>query len=283
MPQAVLLLRPNVALYSTDAMPINCSAHAATVETSASAPRARAASIASPQDPAAARTCECLTQTLWCHGCGTSVGYMIVTPCHRCTSSTTANNRTTNGHRFVFYSNGIAASERHYIPNEPGIDVDARLPVPPPVQLPMPGVVPAHRPRYVPASVPARPSPASPRRASWSNSRPNARSPDPRDAPRPPMSPSSPTSEALDSPPPLLPPSPMSPRPEQAPERLRAGGIIYWHQLTRSGEIPAVSDNPRARAPGASEGEAIPTPQPTPTTKETTQPVMSGRKMVAGR
>lgn len=273
-------------------MPVNCSAHAATVETGASAPRARAASIASPQDPAAARTCECLTQTLWCHGCGTSVGYMIVTPCHRCTSSTTANNRTTNGHRFVFYSNGIAASERHHIPDELGVDVDARLPLPLPVQLPIPGAVPFHRPRYVPANVPARPSPASPRRASWSNSRPNVRSLDPRDAPRAPVSPSSPTSDTLDSPPPLSPPSPTSPRPPQSPtsprppqesERLRAGDIVYWHHLTRSGEIPAVSDDPRARASGANGGETISIPQPTPTTKETTQPVTSGRKMVAGR
>ncbi|EEB88242.1 hypothetical protein MPER_14035, partial [Moniliophthora perniciosa FA553] len=26
------------------------------------------------------RTCECLTQTLCCHGCGSTVGYMIVIP-----------------------------------------------------------------------------------------------------------------------------------------------------------------------------------------------------------
>ena len=71
-PQAVLLLRPNVPLYSTDALPANCSAYSA-----------RSPSIESPhqqpieQQP---RTCECLTQTLCCHGCGTSVGYMIVVP-----------------------------------------------------------------------------------------------------------------------------------------------------------------------------------------------------------
>ena len=68
-PQAVLLLRPHVALYSTDALPVNCSAHSA-----------RPPSIASQPNEQQPRTCECLTQTLCCHGCGTSVGYTIVVP-----------------------------------------------------------------------------------------------------------------------------------------------------------------------------------------------------------
>jgi hypothetical protein len=68
-PQAVLLLRPHVALFSTDALPVNCSAYAA-----------RPPSIESQPNLQQPRTCECLTQTLCCHGCGTSVGYTIVVP-----------------------------------------------------------------------------------------------------------------------------------------------------------------------------------------------------------
>jgi hypothetical protein len=67
--QAVLLLRPHVPLYSTDALPVNCSAYSARPN---SPPRQT-----SERQP---RTCECLTQTLCCHGCGSSVGYMIVVP-----------------------------------------------------------------------------------------------------------------------------------------------------------------------------------------------------------
>ena len=79
-----------------------------------------------------ARTCECLTQTLCCHGCGTAVGYMIVSPCQRCTSSITVNNRATNGHRFVFYSSEITACERHYIKGERGVSPFHPPPPPPP-------------------------------------------------------------------------------------------------------------------------------------------------------
>lgn len=68
-PQAVLLLRPHVALYSTDALPVNCSAYSA-----------RPPSIESQPNGQQPRTCECLTQTLCCHGCGTNVGYTIVVP-----------------------------------------------------------------------------------------------------------------------------------------------------------------------------------------------------------
>jgi hypothetical protein len=71
-PQAVLLLRPHVPLYSTDALPVNCSAYSARPSSTDSSPQRP-----NEQQP---RTCECLTQTLCCHGCGTSVGYMIVVP-----------------------------------------------------------------------------------------------------------------------------------------------------------------------------------------------------------
>ncbi|KAJ7346736.1 hypothetical protein DFH08DRAFT_1006848 [Mycena albidolilacea] len=110
--KAVLLLRPNVALYSSDALPVNCS--------SAQKPEPPRPATACPARPLQ-RTCECLTQTLCCHGCGTAIGYMIVIPCSRCTSSISTTNRATNGHRFVFHSSEIKASERHYISDEPGV------------------------------------------------------------------------------------------------------------------------------------------------------------------
>ncbi|KAI8975872.1 hypothetical protein BD414DRAFT_497182 [Trametes punicea] len=149
--KAVLLLRPNVPLYSTDALPINCSAFSPPSEAPLPAPslsvsshgpassgasysRSARSSVSGPGgngdgpqqggtslEHPPSRTCECLTQTLCCHGCGNPVGYMIVSPCQRCTSSITANNRSTNGHRFVFYSSEITASERHYVPGEPGV------------------------------------------------------------------------------------------------------------------------------------------------------------------
>ncbi|KAJ6625526.1 hypothetical protein B0H10DRAFT_2001740 [Mycena sp. CBHHK59/15] len=113
--KAVLLLRPNVALYSSDALPVNCSAYT-------SNPQALRPATACPSSSAhALRTCECLTQTLCCHGCGSNIGYMIVVPCARCTSSISTTNRATNGHRFVFHSSEIKGTERHYIPNEPGV------------------------------------------------------------------------------------------------------------------------------------------------------------------
>ncbi|OBZ67042.1 hypothetical protein A0H81_12862 [Grifola frondosa] len=134
--QAVLLLRPNVPLYSTDALPVNCSAFSSSPD-STSAPSSSSSAPSSSSPPAnpapftqpstlgaerpLTRTCECLTQTLCCHGCGSAVGYMIVSPCHRCTSSITANNRATNGHRFVFYSSEIAAGERYYVAGERGV------------------------------------------------------------------------------------------------------------------------------------------------------------------
>lgn len=64
--QAVLLLRPNVPLYSCDALPQNCSAFTHSVD--------------DLKPPSESRSCNCLSQTLSCVGCGTTVGYMIVIP-----------------------------------------------------------------------------------------------------------------------------------------------------------------------------------------------------------
>lgn len=126
--KAVLLLRPNVPLYSTDALPLNCS---------------QPSESSSSSKLTSHRTCECLTQSLSCHGCGSPIGYMIVVPCLRCTSSVLhpllqfqpqyphppfqQQTRTTNGHRFVFHSSQIHAHERLYIAGEPGIIIDADI------------------------------------------------------------------------------------------------------------------------------------------------------------
>ncbi|KAJ7780551.1 hypothetical protein DFH07DRAFT_901073 [Mycena maculata] len=126
--KAVLLLRPNVALYSSDALPINCSAYT-------SNPNALRPAAACPSSVHPLRTCECLTQTLCCHGCGSNIGYMIVIPCARCTSSISTTNRATNGHRFVFHSSEITGTERHYIPEEPGVILSEASAISPPVTV----------------------------------------------------------------------------------------------------------------------------------------------------
>jgi len=70
--QAVLLLRPNVSLFSSDVLPANCSAYSAN-------PEVVCPPTTHKPNPSS-RTCECLTQSLCCHGCGNTIGYMIVVP-----------------------------------------------------------------------------------------------------------------------------------------------------------------------------------------------------------
>lgn len=84
------------------------------------------------------RTCECLSQTLCCHGCGTAIGYMIVAPCARCAPGMgltptapysfgqTQQPRITSGHRFVFHSTEVGYEERLYVAGEPDVRPDAR-------------------------------------------------------------------------------------------------------------------------------------------------------------
>ncbi|KAI9509152.1 FAM72 protein-domain-containing protein [Russula earlei] len=204
--KAVLLLRPHVPLYSTDALPVNCSAVPAR-PSSTSSPRQQP----NEQQP---RTCDCLTQTLCCHGCGTGVGYMIVAPCARCTTSSSAMNRVTNGHRFVFHSSELMASERRYMPGERGI-------------LPAYAETSSSSPTSSRSLVPSTPdsSTASPTlTSSYSTT--------------PPL--------ATESPCPV--PSSITGDPHKpSPQPLRAGDILYWHHLTQSGEIPGAMDDPRAR------------------------------------
>ncbi|KAL1745684.1 hypothetical protein HDZ31DRAFT_81768 [Schizophyllum fasciatum] len=217
------------------------------------------------------RTCECLTQSLCCHGCGSTVGYMIVIPCSRCTSSISANNRATNGHRFVFHSTEVCGSERHYVQGEPGvIPYD---PVPLHVAMPIHSYAPhpvsisiAHRNQMVGNHpLPARPYPLPPAALpsppletddeftppSSASQSPLHRSPSDAFQDRP--SSRSPPPPAPDTPPPLVDAYTLEPYAEhkEVPPRhqLKPGEIVHWHHLARHGEIPAVMDDERARRP----------------------------------
>ncbi|KAL6307853.1 hypothetical protein BKA93DRAFT_22857 [Sparassis latifolia] len=263
---AVLLLRPNVPLYSTDALPINCSADSAAQDTP-SAGSSTSTLLPSSQSIAAehvpSRSCECLTQTLCCHGCGSSVGYMIVIPCQRCTSSITASNRATNGHRFVFYSSEVTAGERRYITGERGVlvhGVPRSYYRPPQVFLPPRHSLVMVPPLYTPRSSHTDYLPTPPPEVEHSF-RSDA-SPDTSDVPAPisPSPPSDPFPADADTRPPhstphsplVSPPASAPPPPAPQPQALRAGDVLFWHHLARSGEIPAVVDDARARGvPGS--------------------------------
>jgi hypothetical protein len=251
--QAVLLLRPHIALYSTDALPVNCSAHA-TCSTS----KARSTEASNQ------RTCSCLTQTLLCHGCGNPVGYMIVIPvclfllclpplgltgltqCEMCTSSSSADNRTTNNHRFVFHCGVVRAYERLFRSQEPYcLDV-----------LPQPQDGMDHH------SNPLQPnllSIVSPRDL---NLQPRIHLPTPPpDDLQPVTQPAISTpslgvqnpatsEQQISSPIVVRIPSNTSPIHNDYFSRLfseagvlKAGDVVYWHHLARNGEIPACCDH----------------------------------------
>ncbi|KAH7339641.1 hypothetical protein B0J17DRAFT_369127 [Rhizoctonia solani] len=272
--KAVLLLRPNIALFSTDAMPVNCSPQPITgqqptpedfekhpqditdlipqtgcasstearvdevlyaryflppssVAMDAPPERAapeRSADTASGAQPSPTqplpRTCECLTQTLSCHGCGAGIGYMIVTPCARCTAQQSISGRpgqpqrTANGHRFVFHHAEIVARERLYIPGQPGVH------------------------RY-PWGIPPTASAQSATPAQQLDTRSRV----------PPVD-SEPKSPSI----PVFQPHRdgnfipiVSQVPARAPTRripnsgLKAGDVVFWHHLSRTGELGGVS------------------------------------------
>ncbi|KAJ3851263.1 hypothetical protein EV368DRAFT_74691 [Lentinula lateritia] len=252
--KAVLLLRPNVPLYSSDALPANCSAYTTN-------PEALEPPISCRPPTQPSRTCECLTQTLCCQGCGSTIGYMIVIPCIRCTSSISANNRATNGHRFVFHSSEVVGTERHYVPNEPGVMPFETVPVSIHPLLHM--HYPAHRREVSPPHTQISPneylptppldtmdlSPNLPSGLRISEHLLSSAS-------------SSPSSNydgspgrgsdrtGLDTSPSLLlaNSSFSSGMPtEQAGKTLKGGDSLFWHHLIRYGEIPGVSNDPRAR------------------------------------
>ncbi|GAA6048809.1 hypothetical protein JCM3770_003633 [Rhodotorula araucariae] len=104
--RAVLLLKPHIVLFSTDASPCNAGTFfpgEAGVEEHVE------------------RTCECLTTSTNCHGCGRTVGYHIVSPCTKCTASVQKHQRSANHHRYVFHAGEVTARERAYYPGEPGV------------------------------------------------------------------------------------------------------------------------------------------------------------------
>ena len=190
-------------------------------------------------------------------------GWIDLSPlnqCQRCTSSMSVNSRSTNGHRFVFHSFEVIASERHYIDGEPAV-----IPYHPPPPLLCPAVHPIPGSTY--------PSPISingpPIRFSHVAEHHLGQSGQYSD-----NSPTPPADMDLDewgarvsSPPasfgPTRSPVPMraSPLPQfQRPAppprspspvmKLKAGDMLYWHHLSRNGEIPGVQEDPRARGKG---------------------------------
>ncbi|PSR73913.1 hypothetical protein PHLCEN_2v10271 [Hermanssonia centrifuga] len=93
--------------------------------------------------------------------------------------------------------------------------------------------------------------------------------------------------ETPNSLPPLSPVSPYGPhlpQPESIrtqPERIRAGDVLYWHNLIRSGEIPAVKEDPRARgSKGPSKHMDV---SPECKVEDVSSPAPRRRKMLAGR
>ncbi|GAA5840549.1 hypothetical protein JCM9279_007362 [Rhodotorula babjevae] len=102
--RAVLLLKPHIVLFSTDAAPSNSETFY---------PRDEGCT----EEEHIERTCECLTSSINCHGCGRTVGYHIVAPCAKCNS----HQRSANHHRFVFHAGEVTARERSYYPGERGV------------------------------------------------------------------------------------------------------------------------------------------------------------------
>lgn len=279
--KAVLLLRPDISLYSTDAFPINCSAQA----------------LSEPARSSGSRTCDCLTQTISCHGCGSNVGYMIVLPCARCTSSINVTNRSTNGHRFVFHAGEVIGSQRLYVSNEPGVmpfhatspshtsntqvhlDIQEYIHTP---SLTPPHLEPAevsirslHSPFATPPSStsslselwPATTNPhpppfrgdlASPHdQHQIANTTGRPRSPPNRFIPAITQRYFAPMYQSLSE---LnyafMPPQDRDAKVSDGSDasshshgsrRLKPGDILYWHNLTRHGEIPGVKEDSRAR------------------------------------
>ncbi|GJN92548.1 hypothetical protein Rhopal_005578-T1 [Rhodotorula paludigena] len=104
--RAVLLLKPNIVLFSTDAQPCNSETFFPSEY---------------GDDEQVERTCDCLTSSINCHGCGRTVGYHIVSPCNKCNASVQKHQRSANHHRYVFHAGEVTARERTYYPSERGV------------------------------------------------------------------------------------------------------------------------------------------------------------------
>ncbi|BGP42110.1 hypothetical protein JCM10450v2_006196 [Rhodotorula kratochvilovae] len=104
--RAVLLLKPHIVLFSTDAAPSNAETFYPGE---------------AGEEEQVERTCECLTSSINCHGCGKTVGYHIVSPCTKCNASVQKHQRSANHHRYVFHAGEVTARERSYYPFERGV------------------------------------------------------------------------------------------------------------------------------------------------------------------
>jgi len=206
---------------------------------------------------------------------------MIVVPCTRCTSSISATNRATNGHRFVFHSSEVVGTERYYILDEPGVipyeptgattsssSAALDLPLSPSAReihgpLPQSYAVnnsPSLEPIPTPPLEQANPLLSSSDSSAppyFSYSRPyESRSSNRRVYP-------SATASYPDSSPPLLvnaayPNMSSSALPDQKDlpisRALKPGDVLFWHHLKRCGEIPGVEDDKRARSKTVAHG-----------------------------
>ncbi|GAA6012297.1 hypothetical protein JCM10207_002793 [Rhodosporidiobolus poonsookiae] len=192
--RAVLLLKPHIVLFSTDALPQNVQTYFAPE---------------SEEEEHVERTCECLTSSLNCHGCGRTVGYHIVSPCVKCNASVQKHARTANHHRYVFHHNEVTYRERKYHPAEKGV-LNPLVP-----RATSPSSSRGSSPAPTPAAVDTDKDLSDPR----------ARAAAMRAARRS--------------------PGPGEPRGRKL---LKAGDTVYWHHLVPGGERTAPID-PREREP----------------------------------
>ncbi|KAJ3569854.1 hypothetical protein NP233_g4773 [Leucocoprinus birnbaumii] len=222
--------------------------------------------------------------------------------CTRCTSSISATNRATNGHRFVFHSSEVVGMERHYIQDEPGVipyeptgvtaaasgststatgsvpelssprEIHVSLPRPhtrsgsPGLEsIPPPTLEPANPLAGLSSTDLSSPAVNSYPRSSDSRSAGGRRTAASQATQSPPSYSS--TNFMDSSPPPLVSATfsnMMNAGPGVPPEQkdlptsraLKPGDVLFWHHLTRCGEIPGVEDDKRARSKASARGTA---------------------------
>lgn len=173
-----------------------------------------------------------------------------------------ASNRSTNGHRFVFHSSEVSASERHYIAGEPGV-----IPYhpPPPPLCPAVRMMPSST---YPSSVSVNGPPIRLSHTGEYHQNQSGEYSEHLPTPLVDVDESNSDEWSIRTSSPLMPSfvrSPVPTRtlspphlPRQTPPRspspvikLKAGDMLYWHHLSRHGEIPGVHEDPRARGKGS--------------------------------
>ncbi|KAF9650897.1 hypothetical protein BDM02DRAFT_3111466 [Thelephora ganbajun] len=175
-----------------------------------------------------------------------------------------ASNRSTNGHRFVFHSSEVTASERYYVAGEPGVIPYHPPPPPlcpavrlapssmypssvlvngPPIRLPYTGEYHYNQSGQYPEHLLSSPVDFDERSSDEWSIRTSS----------PPMPSFSPVRSPIQTR--ILPPpdiqQPIPPRSLSPVVKLKAGDTLYWHHLLRHGEIPGVQEDPRARGKGS--------------------------------